>query len=455
MKIMPPPHRRAFAALVPTLVLLAVPAVAQEVQTAPPTQTVAPPPVVPTITATPPAPATVTPPAAQATTPEPAAEPAAEAEAAPVARRTARTVRQARTVTRAPAPRAAPAAAAEPAPVVAAAPATTPPVTTPEVAPVTEAPVATAPVPAPETVTPAVDTAATTTATEAAPIWPWVLAGIALLAIVGALILRRRRRAAEDVYYEEDYVEPVAEVEPARVEPVRAEPVMAPEPQFLRVAPLAAAPVVAAPLAAAPVAAATADEVADAVAVEAELAEPEAEDVAALTAGTAHADRPWLEFSMRPVRAGSNADDALVEIELTVGNSGAVAAKDVRISTFMFATESGNEAEMERLLLDRSGEGEVSPVTIEPGEGTRIDATLSLSKEVLGEEAKTFVPFVVANARYRLADGSEGRTSASFTIGMNDGDATDGSGEMRPIAIHRQQMSDNIEARLHGVPEHA
>ncbi|QNQ10484.1 hypothetical protein [Sphingomonas alpina] len=445
MKIMPPQHRRAFAALVPTLVLLAVPAVAQEVQTAPPAQAVAPPPVVPTITATPPAPATVAPPAAQVTTPElAAAEPAAEATAAPVTRRTTRTVRQARTVTRAPAPQRAAPVAAAPAPVAEAAPAITPPASNPEVAPVAEAPVAVAPAPVPEAAAPAADTATTTTTTDAAPVWPWVLAGIAVLAILGALMLRRRRRV-EDVYYEETYVEPVAETAPAHVEPVRAEPAIAPAPQFIRVAPLAAAPV----------AAATADELVDAVAVEAELAEPEAEDVAALTAGTAHADRPWLEFSMRPVRAGSNAEDALVEIELTVGNSGSVAAKDVRISTFMFATESGNEAEMERLLLERSGDGEVSPVTIEPGEGTRVDATLSLSKEVLGEEAKTFVPFVVANARYRLADGSEGRTSASFTIGMNDDGTNDGSGEMRPIAIHRQQMSDNIEARLHGVPQHA
>ncbi|WP_235364633.1 hypothetical protein [Sphingomonas sp. ERG5] len=446
---MPPPHRRAFAALVPTLVLLAAPAVAQEVQTAPPVQTVAPPPVVPTITAAPPAPVAATPPVAQATAPEPVAvEPAAETEAAPVTRRTTRAVRQTRTVTRTPAPQRAAPVAAAPAPAAVAVPATTPPVTTPEVTPVAEAPVvAAAPAPAPEAAVPVADTAnaTTTTTTEVAPVWPWVVAGLAVLALLGALLLRRRRRAAEDVYYEEEYVEPVAEAAPARIEPARAGPVMSPEPQFVRVAPLAATPV----------AAATADKVADAVTVEAELAEPEAEDVAALTAGSAHADRPWLEFSMRPVRAGSNADDALVEIELTVGNSGAIAAEDVRISTFMFATEFGNEAEMERLLLDRTGEGEVSPVTIKPGEGTRVDATLSLSKEVLGEEAKSFVPFVVANARYRLADGSEGHTSASFTIGMNDDGTNDGSGEMRPIAIHRQQMSDNIEARLHGVPEHA
>ncbi|MGY4396945.1 hypothetical protein ACVWZA_002130 [Sphingomonas sp. UYAg733] len=445
MKISPPNHRRAFVALVPTLMLLAAPAIAQEVQTAP-APAVIPPPVVPTINATPPAP---TPPVATPTAPAPVAAAPEEAEAAPVARQTTRSVRQTRTTTAAPAPRravrvAAPAPVArapiaEPAP----APVAVAPITAPEAAPVAEVPAAVAP--APEAAAPVADTDASTTTTQAAPVWPWVLAGIvAILAILGALMWRRRR-AADEVYYKEDYVEPVAAaepayVEPAYVEPVRAAPVIAPEPQFLRVAPLAAAPI-----------AAAAADVADSVAVEAELVEPEAEDVAALTAGAAPANRPWLEFAMRPVRAGSNADDALVEIELTVGNSGSVAAHDVRISTFMFASEAASESEVDRLLLERKGAGEVAPITIEPGEGTRVDATLSLPKEMLGgEEARTFVPVIVADARYRLADGTEGHTSASFTIGMSGEDE-----EMRPIAIHRPQMSDNIEARLHGVPEHA
>ncbi len=64
---------------------------------------------------------------------------------------------------------------------------------------------------------------------------------------------------------------------------------------------------------------------------------------------------------MRPVRAGSSADDALVEIELTVGNSGSVAAHDVRISTFMFASEAASQSEMDRLLLERNPRSQPSP----------------------------------------------------------------------------------------------
>ena len=60
--------------------------------------------------------------------------------------------------------------------------------------------------------------------------------------------------------------------------------------------------------------------------------------------------RPWLEFLMRPVRAGTSQDDAIVQFELTVGNTGDVAARDVRISTWMVAAGEGTD--MERSLIE-------------------------------------------------------------------------------------------------------
>ncbi|KQS02012.1 hypothetical protein ASG11_14490 [Sphingomonas sp. Leaf357] len=256
-----------------------------------------------------------------------------------------------------------------------------------------------------------------------------------------AFFLMRRRRADEEVYYEETYVEPVAEpvATPAAI---RAEtPVVAEQPQYLRAAPV---------IAPAAAAAFANDEIAPVATEDASLAEAEAEDVEALTAGDAPvADRPWLEFAMRPVRAGSNVDEALVEIELTVGNAGNIAAQDVRISTFMFADGSASEAEMERLLIERGDDG-VAPVTIEPGEGTRVDATLAMLKRDLGEQAD-FSPVIMADARYRLPDGSEGRTCATFSIGVTDDDGA----HIEPISLARPLMREDIAAHLQGVPEHA
>jgi MYXO-CTERM domain-containing protein len=430
-----PATRRAFAALIPASLLLALPAAAQEVQPAPapPVQTVTPPPVVPTIA--PPA-ATVTPP--PAVTPTVTAEPEATPPAPRVTTRTTRTITRATTrarVVRTPAPapvRAAPA----PAP-VAVAPVPAPAEVTP--APIAQPPAeAAAPAPiAPEATT------QSSTVTESAPLWPWALGALLLIAAIGFFVMRRRRANAEEAYYDEPYVE----TEAATAAPIRNEPAAFapdPEPQFPRTAPLAAAPLVAA--------AAFSDEPAPVAAEEATLAKPEAEEVASLTEGTAPvADRPWLEFSLRPVRAGTNVDEALVEIELTVGNSGSVAARNVRISTFMFASGPAGDGDMERMLVER-GEDGVPPVTIQPGEGTRVDATLALSKADLIESTNgSILPVVVADARYTLPDGSEGRTSASFTIGVSE----EGGPAMSPIVLTERAMHDDVEARLHGVPEHA
>ncbi|MFC3581840.1 hypothetical protein ACFONA_16850, partial [Sphingomonas hylomeconis] len=340
----------------------------------------------------------------------------------------------------------------------------------PQAASVATAPVAAAPAPVPaaavappvpapvESAAPAEPAATTESATtrEAAPVWPWIVGGLVVLGALLAFLLRRRSRVDADD--EDDYDADEAQVAYAesQPEPVPA-PLMQPEPAPADVAPVAPVfrqtqgagrlqPQFLKPVpAAAPVLAAAGE----GVAVEAALVAPEAAEVDALTAGSAHADRPWLEFAFRPVRAGSNAEDALVEIELTVGNSGGRVAEDVRISTLLLADGSASQAEIDQRLADHA-RGEVAPVTIAPGEGARVDATLSLPKAQLGGDARIFNPVVVADARYHLADGSEGRTSAAFVIGHAG--AEEG---LRGITLHRQQMSGDIEARLHGVPQHA
>ena len=466
MKTFIPPHRRAFVALVPAALLIAAPGFAQEAATAPPAAapiqtTVAPPPVVPSL---PEASTPAAAPAGEAVTqrngigdpnsktpmvPEALAQAEAARTAANTRAAAARAAHTARSSRQAPA-RAAPApvavAPAAPAPAAAA-----PAAEVPASAPVTAAPAPAAAPAQPAAAPQSTDTTQTSTVSESAPVWPWIVGGLVILGGLLAFLLTRRRRVVEEDNYEETYVAPVAHpiVTPAAPTVLAAEtPVVAERPQFLRAAPVIspiAAPVVA-PLAAAPLT----DETAPAATEDASLEKAEAGDVEALTAGDAPvADRPWLEFAMRPVRAGSNVDEALVEIELTIGNAGNIAAEDVRISTFMFADGSASEAEMERLLVERGDEG-IAPVTIEPGEGTRVDATLALLKRDLSDTAE-FSPVVMADARYRLPDGSEGRTCATFLIGVTNDDGV----HIEPISIARPLMRDDIAAHLHGVPEHA
>jgi hypothetical protein len=394
MKQNPTPHRRAAAWLFAAAALPFTPLAAQDapVVNAPPPTITAPPPV---SVAPPPRPVVIAPqPAPAAARPAPTATSAAPSRPA---------VRTARAAPRAAAPVRRPVAApveAAPAPIPAPAPAVSataePALATPVDGPALE-PVGAASAPTPADRSPAT-------------LWPWLLGAAALLIAAIGLFVSRRRRRAEAAFYEEAYEEP------AYAEPVAA----APEPAFAPAVALAPAAIV--------------EEVTIADAADA--------DVAALAADSEPAPgRPWLEFLMRPVRAGVEDGDTTVEFELTVGNTGSAPANDVRVSTWMVAAGEGTD--MERSLIEPPADATHSEMSIAAGDGARVDGAISLP----GLRGSV-LPVVVADARYRLPDGSEGRTHASFAIGLPSGDG------LEPFAVDLPTgMQDNVEARLHGEPE--
>lgn len=202
-------------------------------------------------------------------------------------------------------------------------------------------------------------------------ILPWLLGGLLLLGALAFFALRGRRRTA---VHDERVYEPA----PAPV-----------------VVPIAAAPIVA------PV----------------ETIVP--------------AGRPELELRMRPRRAGVSGNDARVEFELTVGNTGPVAAENVRISTWMLAAGS---SEAESALIVPRDHADTPPVTIGAGESRTMEASVALPiAEVDGDAV---LPVVVADARYSLPDGSEGRTSAAFAVGVPDGEELAHFGIENPSGLH-------------------
>jgi hypothetical protein len=440
-------HPRATLLLLAAVALPAAPLMAQDAPPAPdisvtpvtqPDPIVTQPPPVSQPPVTEPAPVSTTTPPPAATTPTPATE----APAAPERRAATRT---ARTTARAPAParsatparQAAPAAAAA-APVAAAAP---PAEAAPPAAP---APAA-APLPVPEE--PA--------ATENTPsLLMWAIGGGLLLLLGFALfsMLRHRRRRAEPEHVYDEEV-PLSDQPPIYTEraPAVAAPAAAGAAAFVaadqptRQREVLSSPIgdVVEPEEFSP---ATNGE-AVAVAEEAVVANADAADVETLAAGSAAPDgRPWLEFMMRPVRAGTSKDSAIVEFELTVGNTGDAPARDVRISTFMFAAGAAGASEMERMLIDPPADAAVTEVDIAAGDATRVDATMSLPREGLSEES--VLPVVVADARYRLPDGTEGHTRAQFEVGIPSGEGLD------PFPTDRSSgLLEGVEARLHGEPE--
>lgn len=442
-------HRPAIWLLLAATSLPATPLLAQDatIGQPPPTDVVVPPPPVTQPVVTQPAPAPIqTAPPPSATRPTPTTE----APAAPARQTATRTTRT--TTTRsaptarasAPARQAAPARTAAPAPTAApaAAPAAGP-------APVAAEPAATAPAaPTPFPVPPE-----PTNASNGSPVglWTWViLGGLLLLGAFAFLQMRRhRRRVGEDeVFYDEAPVmaEPVFESSLATAPMVApAEPAIADEVAQRREydAPVDA---VMASAALHERAAETAEEQV-AVAEDVSVADADPADVEALAAGSAAPDgRPWLEFLMRPVRAGTSKDATVVEFELTVGNTGTATARDVRISTFMFAAGAAGESEMERMLIDPPADSALAGVEIRAGDATKVEAQMALPRE--GVTEGSILPVVVADARYRLPDGSEGRTRASFEVGIPS------EGGLDPFPTDRTSgLLESVDARLHDEPE--
>jgi hypothetical protein len=157
----------------------------------------------------------------------------------------------------------------------------------------------------------------------------------------------------------------------------------------------------------------------------------------------AEAGRPWLDLMIRPVRAGVGEEAARVEFELGVENSGSAPARDVRIATFMLpATEA---SEMERMLIEGGAAPARTAAELAPGEATRIETAVALPRERLSD---AILPVVVADARYTLPDGSEGRTAASFAVGVprEEGDFFQFDVD-NPSGLH-----EGVEARLVGAP---
>jgi hypothetical protein len=259
--------------------------------------------------------------------------------------------------------------------------------------------------------------------------WPLLVAGALAVAGLVMLLLRRRRRRAEEELYEQSYHEPVYE-EPAA--PAYHEPAAV------------AAPAMAAPMAhehAAPMAHAN-DAFPVAPAAGAGMAAAGVGMAAAVNGSTG---RPWIELLMRPVRAGVGEDEAVVEFELSVDNHGSAPAEDVRVSTWMLAAGSPAQSEAERMLIEPSGEPTLSHATIDAGEARQVEGAVAMPRAGLHDAV---LPVVVAEARYRLPDGSEGRTSASFAVGVPLGEELAHFDVENPSGLH-----EHVVARLHGEPE--
>lgn len=172
--------------------------------------------------------------------------------------------------------------------------------------------------------------------------------------------------------------------------------------------------------------------------------EPIAEPVVAAAPAMAPAavSRPWIDLALEPVRAGVEGEEAVVEFALRVDNRGAAPARDVRVSAFML---QAGASEAERHLIAPK---EMPAVTLDAGETKQVETAVALPTDKV--DGDCVLPVVVADARYTLPDGSEGHTSASFAVGVPDGEELAHFSVENPSGLH-----EGVVARALGEMEKA
>ncbi|MFL6862329.1 MAG: hypothetical protein ACJ8DZ_04950, partial [Allosphingosinicella sp.] len=147
------------------------------------------------------------------------------------------------------------------------------------------------------------------------------------------------------------------------------------------------------------------------------------------------AARAWLELEVKPDKAAATDAEAVVHFELTLRNTGALPARNIRIDSRLF--NAAGEAEIDGFvggpIHDKSG----SPhIAIPPGEALTLSSAVGMKREevreILVQGRAIFVPALAINIAYDWDGGAAGgRTSRVWLIGRE----AEGSDKMGPFRL--------------------
>jgi hypothetical protein len=159
---------------------------------------------------------------------------------------------------------------------------------------------------------------------------------------------------------------------------------------------------------------------------------------------TTTGERPWIGLSLAPICAGTSEGGPLVQYELIVDNASDVPANEVRVSSFLIDGARSSAAEL--AMIEPMGETQSQTVDIMAGGSVPIVTTIHIDRANL--KGDSFVPTVVAEARYPIPGGGEGHFAARFAIGITDGDS------IKPVGLQDGDgMHDDVGAQLDDVLE--
>lgn len=132
--------------------------------------------------------------------------------------------------------------------------------------------------------------------------------------------------------------------------------------------------------------------------------------------------RPWLELALKAERATSTDDEAVVDFELEISNTGKAAARNIRIDVKMF--NAGNEQDQEIGAFFRTAGRESTKCHLSniPADTLGvIRGSVAMPREEMKalklEDRYLFVPVLAVNALYDYGEERTGQTSKSYVVG--------------------------------------
>jgi hypothetical protein len=129
--------------------------------------------------------------------------------------------------------------------------------------------------------------------------------------------------------------------------------------------------------------------------------------------------RPWLEIELNPDRGVIDDEKAAVAFELSVYNSGSVAARDVALEATLFAAGPSQDQQIQLFFDNPVGKGDPIPV-IPPMKRATVNTVVFIARDKVRpievEGRSLFVPVIAVNALYSWGR-TKAQTSASYVVG--------------------------------------
>jgi hypothetical protein len=135
------------------------------------------------------------------------------------------------------------------------------------------------------------------------------------------------------------------------------------------------------------------------------------------------APRPWLEVELKAQRASFTATEWVVQFELSVANTGAVPARNLKIDVMLF--NAGKEQDKEIGAFFRTAGQQSTKLALpglDPGRTGIIDGEVAMPlaevKAMKLNNQTLFIPVAAVNALYQWGEeGNTGQTAKSYIVG--------------------------------------